>query len=356
MPRAPRAQPASTVEAKPSRRGPRAEARLSVPPDAFAPAHRAFLTYLRVECGLLPNSLDAYSRDAAQLLWHLQDSGCTSLAAATPRQLSEHLTTLKTKRGLDAASVIRHLAAIRVFFRWAAETQGVTNDPTTILDRPTRWKKLPDVLSPAQVRKLLEACTLDAAPGGSKPARTKASEHPAKTDAKATPSIPVHLRDRVLLELLYASGLRASEVCSLTVNDVQEALGILRVTGKGNKQRLVPMGEPAKRAVVEYLRACRPLLDKPHLSKGCLLLSRTGRPLERVRVWQLVSHYAERAGLKVYPHMLRHSFATHLLIGGADLRVVQELLGHADIATTQIYTHVDRTRLKQVHKQHHPRG
>ncbi len=325
-----------------------------MPPEAFTAAHRSFLTYLRVECGLLPNSLDAYSRDAAQLLWHLQDSGCTSLAAATPRQLSEHLTTLKTKRGLDAASVIRHLAAIRVFFRWAAETQGVANDPTTILDRPTRWKKLPDVLSPAQVRKLLEACTPDAAPGSVKSTRIKPRVRPAPADA--VPNIPVHLRDRALLELLYASGLRASEVCSLTVNDVQETLGILRVTGKGNKQRLVPMGEPAKRAVVEYLRACRPLLEKPHLSKGCLLLSRTGRPLERVRVWQLVSHYAERAGLKVYPHMLRHSFATHLLIGGADLRVVQELLGHADIATTQIYTHVDRTRLKQVHKQHHPRG
>lgn len=356
MPRASHAQPAAVVEAKPARRGPRAEARLSVPPEAFAPAHRAFLTYLRVECGLLPNSLDAYSRDAAQLLWHLQDAGCRSLAAATPRQLSEHLTTLKTKRGLDAASVIRHLAAIRVFFRWAAETQGVANDPTAILDRPTRWKKLPDVLSPVQVRKLLDACTPDAAPGHVKPTRRKAPDRAAMIEDTARPNIPVHLRDRALLELLYASGLRASEVCSLTVNDVQESMGILRVTGKGNKQRLVPMGEPARRAVAEYLRACRPLLEKPHLSKGCLLLSRTGRPLERVRVWQLVSHYAKRAGLKVYPHMLRHSFATHLLIGGADLRVVQELLGHADIATTQIYTHVDRTHLKQVHKKHHPRG
>ncbi len=342
----------SAVEPKPARRGPRADGRLTQPPEPFAAAHRAFLTYLRVECGLLPNSLDAYSRDAAQLLWHLHDSGCTSLPTASPRQLSEHLTTLKTKRGLDATSVVRHLAAIRVFFRWAAATQGVVNDPTSVLDRPTRWKKLPDVLNPTQVRQLLAACTPDAVP-------TRAAKRVAKADdnaAATTPDIPIHLRDRALLELLYASGLRASEVCSLTLNDVQETLGVLRVTGKGNKQRLVPMGEPAKEAVGEYLRTCRPLLEKSHLSKGCLLLSRTGRPLERVRVWQLVSHYAKRAGLTVYPHMLRHSFATHLLMGGADLRVVQELLGHADIATTQIYTHVDRSHLKQVHKKHHPRG
>lgn len=326
-----------------------------MPPEAFAKAHRSFLTYLRVECGLLPNSLDAYSRDAAQLLWHLHDAGCTSLPAATPRQLSEHLTTLKTKRGLDAASVVRHLAAIRVFFRWAAETQGVEHDPTAILDRPTRWKKLPDVLSPAQVRKLLEACTPEAPASGSEGTKKSARTTDLSTP-HAPPPLPIHLRDRALLELLYASGLRASEVCSLTINDVQQTLGVLRVTGKGNKQRLVPMGEPAKHAVGGYLRECRPLLVKPGLSKDHLLLSRTGRPLERVRVWQLVSHYAHRAGLKVYPHMLRHSFATHLLIGGADLRVVQELLGHADIATTQIYTHVDRSHLKQVHKKHHPRG
>ncbi|MFO0831385.1 MAG: site-specific tyrosine recombinase [Phycisphaerales bacterium] len=333
--------------AKPARRGPRADARLSAPPEAFAGVHRSFLTYLRVECGLLPNSLDAYSRDAAQLLWHLADAGCRSLPSATPRQLSDHLTSLKTRRGLDAASVVRHLAAIRVFFRWAAETQGVKDDPTSILDRPTRWKKLPDVLSPAQVRKLLDACTPEHAPGA-----TEGKRAGRQTGA----DVPMHLRDRTLLELLYASGLRASEVCGLTISDVHETLGVLRVTGKGNKQRLVPMGEPAKRAVAEYLRDCRPLLDKPVTSKGCLLLSRTGRPLERVRVWQLVSHYAQKSGLRVYPHMLRHSFATHLLIGGADLRVVQELLGHADIATTQIYTHVDRSHLKQVHKRHHPRA
>jgi integrase/recombinase XerD len=288
-----------------------------------------------VECGLLPNTLDAYGRDSAQLLHHLCEAGCTILADATARMLSEHLSELKKDRGLDGTSVVRHLATIRVFFRWAVALDKVKEDPSIILDRPTRWKRLPNVLSPAQVRALLDAPrTLEPEEG----------------------SPPLHLRDAALLELLYASGLRASESASLLARDYHETLGVVRVTGKGNKQRLVPVGEPARRAIDNYLTRCRPMMEKPGLSKGVLLLSRTGRPLERVRVWQIVGHYARLAGLKVHPHMLRHSFATHLLMGGADLRVVQEMLGHADIATTQIYTHVDRTRLKQVHKKHHPRA
>jgi integrase/recombinase XerD len=214
------------------------------------------------------------------------------------------------------------------------------------LERPTRWKKLPNVLSPQQVKKLLDAvgavCSLPNA----------ASDDPV--DRKGPTPFP--MRDRALLELLYASGLRASEVCGIEVNDIHLTLGVVRVTGKGNKQRLVPLGAPARDAVEQYVTLERPALDKPGVSKGRLLLSATGRPLERVRVWQLVQHYAKLAGLKVYPHMLRHSFATHLLMGGADLRVVQEMLGHADIATTQIYTHVDRTRLREVHRKHHPRA
>jgi integrase/recombinase XerD len=324
--------------------------RLREAPDEFRKEHAAFLTFLRVECGLLPNSLDAYGRDAAQVMWSLRESGVKTLGGAEPRTLSQHLSKLKTQRGLDAASVIRHLATIRVLFRWAMSTGRCANDPTTILDRPTRWKKLPDVLSPVQVGKLLEAAnerTSERASEGKGKKRNGEAERQ---------SVPIWMRDRALLELLYASGLRASEVCSIGVNDVHVTLGVVRVTGKGNKQRLVPMGEPAKRAVAMYVERCRPLLDRlDGRSDGALLLSSTGRPLERVRVWQLVQHYAKIAGLKVYPHMLRHSFATHLLIGGADLRVVQEMLGHADIATTQIYTHVDRTRLKQVHKQFHPR-
>jgi integrase/recombinase XerD len=311
--------------------------RRSDPPLTLAGVHRDFLAYLRVECGLLPNSLEAYGRDVAELLWRIDRDAGASLKDASPRLLVSHATELKTKRGLDAASVVRHLASIKVFCRWALGTGRIAEDPTTILERPTRWKKLPGVLSPAQVRALLGA--------------VRAPEHGAR-DAQ-----PMHLRDRALLELLYASGLRASEVCSLSTTDVLETLGVLRVTGKGNKQRLVPMGQPARDAVAEYLKHCRPLLRRPGArDAGKLLLSHSGRPLERVRVWQLVTHYARAANLHdVHPHTLRHSFATHLLMGGADLRVVQEMLGHADIATTQIYTHVDRSRLKSVHRQFHPR-
>jgi len=310
--------------------------------------------FLRIECGLLPNSLEAYGRDTAQLLWFLFGKGVSepsALVETTPRHLSQHLTDLKTTRSLDATSIVRHLASIRVFVRWAISAGYIKDDPCRLLERPTRWKKLPNVLSPLQVKKLLDAASSVAEQG---------TEGVAKAGAgvsRTTRPGSLGLRDRAMLELLYASGLRASEVCSIELNDVHATVGIIRVTGKGNKQRLVPMGEPAKEAVAAYLREARPLLDMtPGKSKGKLLLSATGRPLERVRVWQIVQHYAKLAGMKVYPHMLRHSFATHMLIGGADLRVVQELLGHADIATTQIYTHVDRTRLRQVHKKFHPRA
>jgi integrase/recombinase XerD len=169
---------------------------------------------------------------------------------------------------------------------------------------------------------------------------------------------PVYLRDLALLELLYASGLRASEIAGVGLADLHQGLGVVRVTGKGSKDRLVPVGGPARRAVADYLDRCRPLLARPGgADRGRLFLSIRGRPLERVAVWQIVRRAARRAGLPpTHPHVLRHSFATHLLSGGADLRVVQELLGHADIATTQIYTHVDSTRLKSIHSRFHPRA
>lgn len=343
---------------------------LQHPPEPYRSHHQAFLGYLRIECGLLPNSLDAYGRDTAQLLWFLHEESITTLAEASPQTISKHITQLKTARDLDAISIIRHSAAIRVFFRWAISMGHVRDDPCRLLERPTRWKKLPNVLSPQQIRQLLSTSALRGAPslrdgrvGVSKHSHNLAASDDLETSTATSLSRKYQLksvlplRDRTLLELLYASGLRASEVCSINVSDIQDTLGVVRVTGKGSKQRLVPMGQPARDAITDYLRHCRPLLDKsPATSQGKLLLSNTGRPLERVRVWQVVKHYANLAGLKVYPHMLRHSFATHLLMGGADLRVVQEMLGHADITTTQIYTHVDSTRLRQVHKKHHPRA
>jgi integrase/recombinase XerD len=310
--------------------------RVSDLPTGLARLHARFVTFLRVECGLRPNSVKAYAWDALLLLSDLAGAGVTELAQATPRQVAAHLAGLKSGRRMTGSSVTRHLATIRVFCRWAVAQGDVAKDPSEVLDRPHRWKKLPDVLSPGQVKKLLTS------------PRAAAGE----------PGPPLHLRDRALLELLYSSGLRASEAADAGPGDVMESLGVIRVSGKGGKQRLVPMGEPARAALGEYLARCRPGLVKVDgRDRGRLLLSRSGRPLERVAVWQIVRRWARSAGLSgVHPHTLRHSFATHLLIGGADLRVVQELLGHADIATTQVYTHVDRSRLKSVHAAHHPRG
>ena len=321
-------------------RTPSARRITDLPPE-LTKSHTRFMVFLRVECGLSANTLEAYERDVADLMEFLHSNGVTSLGAVTPRLLSQHIVELKQKKTLAATSITRHLATIKVLFRWLLSQNERTDDPTAVLDRPTRWKTLPDVLSPAQVKNLLNAPSPEMYPNE---------------------AAPLHLRDRALLELLYASGLRASEVCSVTLNDWHENLGVIRVTGKGNKTRLVPMGMPCRAAITEYLAECRPLLcplarAAQGLDASRILLSRHGKPLERVAVWQIVKRCAAAAGLhNVHPHTLRHSFATHLLMGGADLRVVQELLGHADIATTQIYTHVDKTRLKSVHKKHHPRG
>jgi integrase/recombinase XerD len=295
------------------------------------------MAFIRVECGLSANTLAAYGRDLRDLFAELVERGLVTPGAIAPRDLAGHLARLKTDRNMASSSIIRHLATIRVFCRWMLARGMITENPAEILERPTRWKRLPGVLSPKQLKSLLEA--------------------PAPPPDAAPDDAPLWLRDRAMLELLYASGLRASEVGAVSISDLHPALGVVRVTGKGNKQRLVPVGKPAQEALRRYMDRCRPALLRPDgRDQGRLLLSRSGRPLERVAVWQIVRRHAQAAGLKnVHPHILRHSFATHLLAGGADLRVVQELLGHSDIATTQIYTHVDRSRLKDVHRKFHPR-
>lgn len=322
----------------------------------FAPLHDAFLVYIRIECGLLPATIEAYGRDLRDLIAELRARGVSSARDVTPQHLSDHLAGLRRDRGMETTSVARHLATIKVFFRWLHAEARIERNPADLLDQPSRWRRLPGVLSPNQIKKLLAS----PGPESDAPPRSASRAAAGRADAASSrpPQPPLWLRDRAMLELMYACGLRASEVGAIGVRDLHEPLGVVRVLGKGDKQRLVPMGAPAREAIARYVAECRPLLVRGRAHhKERLLLSRTGRPLERVAVWQLVKKHAARAGLRdVHPHMLRHSFATHLLIGGADLRVVQEMLGHADIGTTQIYTHVDSARLKSVHARHHPRA
>jgi len=310
-----------------------------------------FAGYLRVECGLSRNTLTAYLHDLRLMLEDVSAAGAADAPSITPRMVATHIAELKSRRSLGGSSVTRHLATIRVFFRWLRARNEIQENPSDLLDRPTRWKKLPDVLSPRQVAGLIDA--------------TRAVERdppttpgPDRADERALERPRLDLRDRALLELIYASGLRASEAAGVALTDFADTLGVVRVTGKGSKQRLVPVGAPAAGAIREYLNLCRPRLARPDgRDKGRLLLSHSGRPLERVAIWQIVKKHAARAGTPAaHPHTLRHSFATHMLVGGADLRVVQEMLGHSDIATTQIYTHVDRSRLKSVHDKYHPRS
>ena len=293
---------------------------------------RDFLTYLRVEAGLSPATLEAYRHDLDQLRGDLVSLGIGCVSEVTPSHLADHIRRLHRENGLQPSSVARHLSTIRMLFRYLHASHRIEEDAARLLETPTRWKKLPDVLSPKKMKQLIDAANAE--------------------------SGQLWQRDLALIELMYAGGMRASEVSGIKPGEFNETLGVVLVTGKGNIQRLVPVGEPAQLAVQQYLSELRPYLLRfdDGRDEGRLLLSHTGRPIERVAVWQIIRRVAKRAGLgHVHPHTLRHSFATHMLAGGADLRVVQELLGHSDIGTTQIYTHIDRSQLKAVIAKYHPR-
>ncbi len=298
----------------------------------FTPLLREFFAYLRIEAGLAKATLKAYRSDLIALIDDLDAHGIAAATQIEPLHLVEHVRRLHRERGLQPSSIARHLASMRVFFRFLEANGRLDSDPTRLLEPPTRWQRLPGVLSPGQMKKLLAAPTPE--------------------------SGQFWQRDLAMLELMYAAGLRASEVGDLRLKEYNGSLGVVLVTGKGGKQRLVPVGRAAGEATERYVAEGRvEVLRSDGRDAGALLLSRTGRPLERVAVWQIVRRLAKQVDLgHVHPHMIRHSFATHLLSGGADLRVVQELLGHSDIATTQIYTHVDSTRLREVITRFHPRG
>ncbi len=323
-PRTPRARSARMAEtAEAARRQAQRDAAASDDPLA-----KQFLAYCRIECGFSPATLDAYGRDLRSLATWLRERGCGGLESATTALLTEHLRDLH-RRGLNVSTLARHIATFRVFGRYLHANGLRPDNPADDLAQPVPTRHLPGVLSPAQMRRLVEA---------------------------PDPEHRLFHRDRALLELLYAGGLRATELAELEVDRVHFDLGVVRIIGKGRRERVVPIGRPAIEATRQYLEQLRPDLLNPARPTGRLLLSQTGTPIDRIVVWQIVRRQARRAGLAhVHPHTLRHCFATHLLGGGADLRVVQELLGHANIQTTQIYTHVDRSHLKGVIDKFHPR-
>ena len=293
--------------------------------------HRAidgFLSYCRIECGFAPATLQAYTSDLHQLVAWLGDKQVSCWAQLDLGLIAQHLRSLE-ERGLSVSSISRHVATIRVFGRFLESTGVVGQNPAELLSQPRGWQNLPGVLGAAEVGRLLAA--------------------PKRQDM-------MYLRNVALLELLYGGGLRASELACLDQDRVHDDLAVVRVMGKGSRERIVPIGKPALEAIHGYVVDLRPALLRPNRPTQRLLLSRTGTPITRIVVWQVVAKHARRAGLRhVHPHTLRHSFATHLLAGGADLRVVQELLGHVNIKTTQIYTHVDISQLKNVIEKCHPR-
>ena len=290
---------------------------------------RLFTDFLTLEEGASPRTHEAYGRDIERFATFASLKGAASPATVSARVLRDYVYHLKDL-GLAPASIRRNVSAVRTYFRFLLAEGHVVRDPSERLETPRRWRTLPEVLTVAEIESLLAAPSLDD---------------------------PLVFRDRALLELGYGSGLRVSEWIELGVRDVLFEEGLLRVFGKGSKERLVPMGRSSVGAVAVYLRELRPRLEKGQ-GKGKLMLNARGQPLTRMGAWKILRKYVDRAGITkhVSPHTLRHSFATHLLEGGADLRAVQEMLGHADISTTQLYTHIDREYLRTVHRQYHPRS
>ena len=288
-----------------------------------------FLTHLTIERGVAANSYDAYRRDLSAYLATLDRRGIFTPAAASAKDVQAFIVSLR-KRGLAPSSIARHLSAVRMFHRFLLSEGMATVDPTEHVQTPKLPKRLPSVLNHEEIDRLLDA-----------------PDH----------TTPLGLRDRAILEFLYVTGLRASEAVTFRQSDLLFDLGLARVFGKGAKERLVPVGREAIRYIRKYLERVRPRLTTPR-SGDALFLNWRGMRLTRMGLWKLLKTYVGLAGIDkpVSPHTLRHTFATHLLEGGADLRAVQEMLGHVDIATTQIYTHVDREYLKEVHRLYHPRG
>ncbi len=311
-----------------------ARAAPSARPDAFAATDwrrwlQRYLHHLTVECGLAANTLEAYGRDLREFVDVLDDRDICAPANVTPLVVRAYLVRL-SERKLALSSIARHLVSVRMFLRYLYVAGVLTEDVAALLETPRKWLKLPRTLRQAQVDALLNS---------------------------PEPGDPLYARDRAILETLYAAGLRVSELARLRADDVNLEVGYLRCLGKGGRERIVPIGSQAIQAIREYARSLRPMLVESEHGPSNLFVTRTGRGMDRTNIWRLVQRYARAAGIEgpVGPHTLRHCFATHLIEGGADLRIVQELLGHVDVSTTQIYLHLDPSRLKSIHQKCHPR-
>nr|WP_312755964.1 site-specific tyrosine recombinase XerD [Rummeliibacillus suwonensis] len=297
----------------------------------MADAIEEYIHFLRVERQLSENTLQSYERDIKDYTQNIFETQQLETFDQVERfHILQHLQALKNK-GISARTISRHISSIRSFHQFLLREKRCNNDPTVHIDMPKIEQKLPKILSIEEIDRLI-----------------------------ATPNIskPQGVRDRAMLELLYATGMRVGECISLNLEDIHLTMGFVRVFGKGGKERIIPLGSSAIEACTNYLNTARFQLENPKLRTEALFINQRGKRLTRQGCWKLMKGYAQKAGIEkeLTPHILRHSFATHLIENGADLRAVQEMLGHADIATTQIYTHISKTRLSEVYKQFHPRA
>lgn len=287
-----------------------------------------FLNYLSVERGLAENTIGSYHRDLNKYIKYLEKNNIGSFTKTNRNNITNFMLHLKDK-GLNSNSISRALVAIKMLYRFLVNERYLKDDITSVINSPKLWRKLPEVLSKDEVERLL-----------------------------ASPNIKTRqgIRDKAVLELMYATGMRVSEIANLKLNDLNLDMGFTKCTGKGQKERIVPLGSYALRALIRYTNKVRPRLLKQK-EQSHLFLSRLGKKMSRQTFWKTIKTYTNKSRIKkeISPHTLRHSFATHLLERGADLRTVQEMLGHSDISTTQIYTHINKERLKQIHRKYHPR-
>lgn len=290
---------------------------------------RDFNGFATLERGLTKNTVSAYFNDLEDFINYLEKKDVKKPADINRNIILDYLETCR-ETGYEVATIARRLVAIKIFFRYLLQERIIDHDLTDVMEGPRLWRMLPGFFTPEEVERLLKAYN----------GRDK-----------------LDIRNRAILEILYATGMRVSELTNLQMNNLHLGEGYLRVTGKGNKERLIPVGRVAERQLENYIKNARPALDATG-KNSTVFLTKNGNPLSRKCVWRIVDRASQLTGIgeKAYPHLLRHSFASHLLSGGADLRVIQEMLGHADISTTQIYTHVDQNQLKNIHRQFHPRG